>query len=311
MLASLLLLPLAAAAPLGNGLGALSGLTSITSVLTGSAKANAHADIDVFASAFVSSYTGGQYNTCKNLGGFPLTGLLGLNLDLDVNLNLLTSTCTDLNTWVGGKCFAKYGDHGLCTELSAYLTATVYAWNQGWTGADFFACLGVDYVTRWQALLGGLCKYQGCPQDKCKAIGTQWTGFFNAYANIDASVYASLVSTYQGRQHCYHLTDSGRDSELSLNTLESGPSFKPMPTSGPELLASSTETWKLSTHSPRFPASSATVRATSWRDFSYREYPDGLDIASSSLFHSSIVSIYFPYGSLLFPWDIPHDGLGS
>ena len=203
MIASLFFLPLASAAPLGGlgGLGSFGGLTGSSA---------GHADIEIFASAFVSTYTGGSYDTCNNLGGYDLTSVLniGLGLDLDYNvslalcsedhapgcnvlmdLQLLTSKCHDFNGWAVGQCFNKYSectpspdneltiplsdDHGLCTELGAYLTATWYAWSRGWAGADFFACLGVDYVTRWHSLLGGVCHYSGCPQDQCHTVTSQ------------------------------------------------------------------------------------------------------------------------------------------
>ena len=61
-------------------------------------------------------------------------------------------------------------DHGLCTELSTYVTASFYAYQRGWVAANFFATLGVDRLNRWHDLLGGLCGYSTCPQNQCHSI---------------------------------------------------------------------------------------------------------------------------------------------
>ena len=122
-------------------------------------------------------------------------------------------------------------DSDFCSEISAYLAATYYAYESGWYGADLLSALGgesydfasffspranersfpVDRVARWNDVLAHLCQAPGCPADTCDTLTShvgcypllgrmfdrltkQWNGFDHAFTSVSASVYASEVS---------------------------------------------------------------------------------------------------------------------
>lgn len=127
----------------------------------------AHSDLAVFANAWLAASTGGAYDKCD-----ALSGQLGLNLNLGLTLG--ATFVNQFNSWAVGQCWNSYrestrlapnlaispphpsasieacplrwalmiDDKSLCGEISAYLAATFYAYQRGWTAVEFLAALG-------------------------------------------------------------------------------------------------------------------------------------------------------------------------
>lgn len=95
-------------------------------------------DIQLFANAFLGSATGGSYNTCD-----AIETQLGLTRNL--GLDITTSRTQAFNEWAADQCVSANQDAQLCAEVSAYLSATYYAYEAGWIGTHLFAVLGGEF----------------------------------------------------------------------------------------------------------------------------------------------------------------------
>ncbi|KAK4684082.1 hypothetical protein P7C73_g6123, partial [Tremellales sp. Uapishka_1] len=133
--------------------------------------------LGAFADAFVASATGGQVTSCDSA-----TAQLGTSVG--------AVRMRDFSTWAGGYCINAYQDEKMCGEISAYLAATYYSYKNGWTGADLFASLGGDRISKWHNLLISLCANSAAPVDQCLALQSQWGGFYGASSGLAINSYA-------------------------------------------------------------------------------------------------------------------------
>ncbi|WVW81511.1 hypothetical protein I302_103505 [Kwoniella bestiolae CBS 10118] len=165
----------ASAAPL-NLFGTASGKasTSVSAGASANAATNAVTDITGFTNAFLSSATGGAITTVSKLEN-QLGSAVGV------------ARTIAMNTWASGQCLATYADINMCTELSAYLSAVYYAFEQGWSAAQLFAALGADRVNQFQSLISSLCAHAEA-SSTCSPLLAAWPSYLTAMAQVDANI---------------------------------------------------------------------------------------------------------------------------
>ncbi|WRT63593.1 uncharacterized protein IL334_000516 [Kwoniella shivajii] len=175
----------ATAAPL-NIFGTSSGKTS-TSV-NANANANASAgvntavvgDITGFTNALLSSATGGAVTVVDKV-------------ESQFGTAVGIARTIAMNTWASGQCLATYHDINMCTEISAYLPAVYYAFEQGWSAAQLFAALGADRVNKFQNLLSSLCAHAEA-SSTCSPLLAAWPSYVTASAQVDAAIIQQASS---------------------------------------------------------------------------------------------------------------------
>ena len=166
----------------------------------------------------LGSATGGAFSTCDAIGAnLDVSLVTGLGVSFGDQLpgfkahiswpeQLTTSRARAVNNWALGQCFSAYrvysaiedsrraekvsDDTDFCSEISAFISATYYAYESGWYGADLLAVLGgelyilvsffsprtdevspvVDRVNRWNDVLAHLCRAPGCPANTCDTL---------------------------------------------------------------------------------------------------------------------------------------------
>ncbi|KAK8845380.1 hypothetical protein IAR55_006093 [Kwoniella newhampshirensis] len=171
---ALSLLAGASAAPLnlfGGGGGA--SATGAAAVGVGAA-----ADIRLFANALINTATGGAVTATSTVSA-QLGATVGITRSLAVN------------AWATGQCVVAHADIATCTEVSAYLSAVYYAFEQGWTVAQLLAALGADRVQKFQSVLQSVCAHE--PTGTCSTLLAAWPTCLAAMAQVDVSVATSAA----------------------------------------------------------------------------------------------------------------------
>jgi len=160
----------------------------------------------LFADAFVGAHTGGHYTDCSTLAA---AASLGATTGWD--------RANAFNNWAFGQCHSAYNNNDLCSGLSAYLSATFWAYENNWAAVDLFASLGSTRVNRWHDDLTGLCGINGCPQDYCGTITTQWTTYYSSYTSVTSQQCADQTTAFNN-YGIYTFIDAYLNVQTSLYT---------------------------------------------------------------------------------------------
>nr|XP_031863675.1 uncharacterized protein CI109_000927 [Kwoniella shandongensis]KAA5530747.1 hypothetical protein CI109_000927 [Kwoniella shandongensis] len=139
----------------------------------------ASADIQVIANALLNTATGGA-----------VTATTALSAQLGATIGITRSLA--VNAWATGQCVIAHADIAQCTQISAYLSAVHYAFEQGWTAAQLFAALGADRVRQFQTLLQSVCSHE--PTGTCSSLLSAWPTYLAAMAQVDIHIATQAAS---------------------------------------------------------------------------------------------------------------------